>query len=324
VALATSYQRSKVLFAFIDLGLPTRLADGPKCLGEIASALGADPLATGRFLSACVALGLLVRDGDLYGNAPDAQRFLVRETPNYLGDLFARHDRASRSRAWADLAESLRSWRAAANGPISMEGVPVGAELEGQHRLSLLAGEALGRAIDLSAHERLLDLGGGTGAMSIALCQRFPALHAVVLELPPAAAVARDYVRESGLMDRIAVCEGDFAEGPLPGGCDVVLLANVLSMLGVGASMALLGRVCDRLPPGGMIVLSGTMLDDEESGPLDTVLFCLEDIALGAPDVERSASTYAEWLTLAGFEGIERVAYFDTTHAVIGRKPVYR
>jgi hypothetical protein len=63
------------------------------------------------------------------------------------------------------------------------------------------------------------------------------------------------------------------------------------------------------------------MLDDEETGPLPALLLCLEDIALGAPDVERSGASYADWLERSGFERIERLAYFDSLCAVVGHKP---
>ena len=320
VALATGYQRSKILFAFIQLKLPTLLADGPRPLADIARELGADALATGRFLDACVALGLLARNGDAYENAPESQRFLVCGSPTYLGDFFVRYDRASSSSEWARLPDRLCSWRPGTT-TVSTKGIPVGVELDGQHRLSLLTGEALGRALDLSTNRRLLDLGGGTGAMSIALCRRHPALHAIVLELAPLVDVARDHVRESGLMERIEIREGDLVAGPLPVGCDIVLLANVLSMLSVETSRALLSRVREHLPPGGTIILSGAMLDDEETGPLAALLFCLEDIALGAPDVEHSAASYSDWLLRAGFERIERLRYFDGMCAVVGHKP---
>jgi SAM-dependent methyltransferase len=320
VALATGYQRSRVFFAFIGLKVPTLLADGPRPLEAIARELGADPLAARPFLNACVDLGLLVRKGDVYGNSPDSQRFLVRGSADYLGELFAKYDRSSRSNAWAKLADRLCAWRPGTTD-VSAEGVPVGVEMDGQHRLSLLAGEALGDTIDLTAHRRLLDLGGGTGAMSIALCRRYPALHAIVLDRSPIVEVARDYVRESGLMDRIEVREGDLVAGPLPSGCDLVLLANVLSMLSVETSRALLGRVCELLPPAGRLVLSGSMLEDGETGPLSGLLFCLEDIALGAPDVEHSAARYAGWLEGAGFEQVERRMYFDSMCLVVGHKP---
>ncbi|HYM79864.1 MAG TPA: methyltransferase [Candidatus Limnocylindria bacterium] len=320
--IATAFQRSKTLFALVSLEIPTLLAGGPRSVDEIAKKLGADLLAIDRMLNAGVALGLLVREGDGFRNALDAQHFLVRGTETYLGDAFSRYDRVSSLAEWAEFAQRLRSWRAGTTKDrISMVAAPVGEEIEGQHRLSLLAGEALARALELSRHRRLLDLGGGTGAMSIALCRRFPALHSVVLELPAIVPLAQARVRDSGFDDRIAVREGDFVTGPLPDGCDVVLLANVLSMLSASASQALLSRVFERLPAGGIVLLSGWMLDGNRTGPLVPVLFCLEDILLGAPDVERSTATYAEWLAEAGFAGIEQAMYFEPTRFVVGRKP---
>ena len=148
-----------------------------------------------------------------------------------------------------------------------MQFAPSGPELDGQHRLALLAGEALGRAMDWSACRRLLDCGGGTGAMSIALCRRYPELEAIVLERPAMIASAGTYVRASGL-ERIVVREGDFVSGPLPAGCDVALLANVLSMSSAETNHNLIARLYDYLPPDGTLVLSGCMLDEHGTGPM--------------------------------------------------------
>src|SRR5689334_14947486 len=198
LALATGYRRSKVLFAFLELDLATRLAAGSQPAERIAAAVGADPLAARRFLEVCVGLGLLVRDARGYANAPDVQRYLVRGAATDLGDLFGRHERASCSTAWARFAGRLRSWRSGVHGAMSTVGVPVGPEWDGQYRLALLAGDALGEALDLRGRTRLLDLGGGTAGMSIALCRRDLALRAIVLELPAMVPVARDYVGRSG------------------------------------------------------------------------------------------------------------------------------
>lgn len=318
--LASAFQRSKILFALIDLGIPTLLSAGPRSRDEIAASIGANPLAADCYLSVCASLGLLIREGDAFRNAPETQRFLVKGTPAYLGDFIRRYERASHSTAWAELPQRLQSWRPVA-GRLSYEGAPIGAEMEGQHRMSLLTGEALGQAIDLSDRRSLLDLGGGTGAMSIALCGRHPALHAVILEQPEMVPVASAYVRESGLEDRIRVQEGDFISDPLPRECDVALLANILSLGSIETNRALLKHIFESLPPGGIVVLSGWMLDDDGSGPLLPVMFSLEDILLGAPDVERSAANYGEWLAEAGFERIEQGTYFEPVCFVLGRKP---
>jgi 3-hydroxy-5-methyl-1-naphthoate 3-O-methyltransferase len=319
--LATGHQRARILFALIRLEVPTLLAEGPRSLAEIAGALRMDGLAAHRFLHACAELGLLVRDGDGFRNAPETQRYLVRGAPAYVGDVFAHHERAVTSRAWGRLDRRLRAWRAGGTRrKLVKESEPTPEEAAGHHRMALLAGDALADAVDFSGHRRLLDLGGGTGGMSIALCLRFPALEAIVFELPAVARRARAEVAASGA-DRVEVREGDFLTDPWPSGGDVVLLANVLSMLDAEANRALLARVFAYLPPGGTVVLSGWMLDDDGTGPLLPVLFCLEDIVLDAPDVERSVAQYVGWLARAGFAEIAHGIYFDPTRYIAARKP---
>jgi predicted O-methyltransferase YrrM len=319
--LATAYQRSQLLAALLELEIPTRLARGARAADELAAELDAHPLAIGRLLDAGVALGVLVRDGDRIGNTREAQTYLVRgET--YLGDLFHHRDRTSRTRSAAELAARLRAWRpGAAPGRPSTEAAPVGTELEGQHRLSLLVGCALARMADLGSHRLLLDLGGGTGAMSIALCSHFPRLHAVVIERADVVPEARARVRDSGLHARIEVREGDFVTEPLPEGGDVVLMANVLSMLDAGDVGALFARVFAALPAGGLVLLTGWMLDDTAAGPLLALLLCLDDIALDAPDVERPWSTYAGWLADAGFERIRVDVLEPPASGIVAAKP---
>lgn len=321
IELATGYQRSKILFAFVALELPTWLAGGPRGLDEVAGKLGADPLAIERFLDACVTLGLVIREGDAFHNSPESQRFLVGGAPTDLGDLFRRYERDSSSEAWARLAQQLRSWRPGTmNERLLAEHAAFDIEIRGQHQLSLLAGEALAWELDLSAHRCLLDLGGGTGAMAIALCQQFQALRAIVIELPAMVPEARARVRECGLEDRIEVRAGDLVVGPLPGGCDIVLLANMLSLSSCATNRALLRRIFQQLPVGGTVLLSGWMLDDDRPQSILPALFCLEDIVLGAPDVERSVATYAEWLAEAGFQDIGHTMYFEPASLIVGHK----
>jgi cyclopropane fatty-acyl-phospholipid synthase-like methyltransferase len=193
--------------------------------------------------------------------------------------------------------------------------------MRGQHNLALLVGHSLGGAYDFSRHRRLLDLGGGTGAMAIAVCALHPALRATVLDLPAVADAARDCVAEAGLADRVDVAEGNFKSDPLPDGHDVVLLANLLSVSSEETNRALLRRLFEQLPPGGAVILSGWILDDGRTSPTIPVLFCLQDINWNAPDVERSAGTYMAWLREAGFVGVAHHPLCAPSSMVVGRKP---
>lgn len=319
--LATGYQRSQTLFALLELAVPTKLAERPRTRVELAVDLGLAPLAADRFLHAAVALGLLARDGELFRNTEVTERFLVKGRETYLGDQFLRYAATSYP-LWSGLADRLRAWVPGATDQQDPTDDDQGAEsMRAQHTFSLLVGRALGRAYDFSRHRALLDLGGGSGAMAIGVCEQNPGLRAEVLDLPAIAPVAAEMIARAGLSDRVRHRAGDFKRDELPTGFDVALLANLLSVSSEATNRALLARLYDALPPGGAVILSGWILDDARTSPLVPVLFCLEDINRVAPDVERSAAVYGAWLRDAGFVDVGRTMYCPPTSMIVARRP---
>jgi len=319
--LASGYQRTRALLTLIELDVPARLADGPQDGAALARSLSLHPLAADRFLRACVTLGLLTCEGERYANTPVAARFLVRGAPDYLGDYLDRHEGTEYLR-WADLTDRLRAWRPArADGrepPDDDQGVDA---MEAQHTLARLVGQALGRAYNFSQHRVLLDLGGGTGATSLSLCERYPDLRSLVFDRGPIVDAAARHARDAGLDGRVATLAGDFKRDPLPEGFDVALLANLLSVSSEATNRALLARIFEALPPGGAVILSGWILDEGRTSPTLPVLFCLKDIVWDAPDVERTVAQYTRWLVDAGFEDVRHERYCPPTSMVVGRKP---
>ena len=89
-ALAYGFMVSQALFAALELGLFTALAEEPSGLETLAVKLQAprDPLSV--LLSTCLALDLVTWDGQRYANSPGAQRFLVKTARGYVGDYYLR------------------------------------------------------------------------------------------------------------------------------------------------------------------------------------------------------------------------------------------
>ncbi len=318
--LATGYQRSKTLFALVEFNLPTLLARRSLPLAEIAHELKLHPIAADRFLNACVALGLLERVDGEYRNTALTEQFLVREKPAYLGDQFVKYDQASYP-LWRDLAAKLRDWQPGATDAETPQDEDQGREsMRAQHNLALLVGHALGESFDFSMYRTMLDLGGGSGAMSLGVCGVHSELRAIIFDLPGITDLAEEYVRAGKMTDRITVRAGNFKDDALPDGFDVALLANLLSVSSEETNRELLRRLYTALPDGGACILSGWILDDTRTGPLVPVLFCLEDINWQSPDVERSASTYQSWLEEAGFTEIEHTPFCPPTSMIVGRK----
>ena len=72
-----------------------------------------------------------------------------------------------------------------------------------QHAGSQAAARVLAERTPLGGARRMLDVGGGSGAFSIALCTRNPRLRATILDFPAVVDVARTYRHESGLGARL-------------------------------------------------------------------------------------------------------------------------
>src|SRR5689334_22075488 len=108
--LATAYQRSRVLFALVELGVPTMLVGAPQSSEEIARRLQIHPRAADRLLHAGVALGLLEKEDERFRNAPLADEFLIKGNQGYLGEQILLYDRASYP-LWSELVPKLREWQ---------------------------------------------------------------------------------------------------------------------------------------------------------------------------------------------------------------------
>lgn len=319
--LMTAYQQSQVLFTFVELKIADLLCRGNLSAKEIARRKKIDPLAMERFLNAAVGIGLLGREKDVYSNSKLAENFLVGDTEFYLGGQISRNQNRSLE-VWKDLTKHLKNWEYGNPAEENPDETDQGAEaMTEQHNLALLQGFALASSFDFSKYRKLLDLGGGTGATSIALCKSFPQLESVVYDLPENVKTARKFIDESGLKKRIEATGGDFKKDGLPEGFDSVLLANFMSVADAGDNQKLLEKIYEKLPRGGVCILSGWIIDDSHLAPLISVLFCLEDICWNAPDVERDEKVYTEWLTQAGFVNVECRTYFEPTKILYGFKP---
>lgn len=122
--------------------------------------------------------------------------------------------------------------------------------------------EELSGFLDLSSVNRLMDLGGGSGVVSMALLRRYPRLTAVVVDIANVCAAGREIAAENGLADRISYHPADFLREPLPSGFDTVLECDV-DVYGP----ALFSKVRDALKPGGRFVIVDQLAPDEGAAP---------------------------------------------------------
>src|SRR4051794_16488102 len=82
-------------------------------------------------------------------------------------------------------------------------------------------------AFDFSRFGTVIDVGGGSGALLVALLESHPDMRGVLLDLPHAVAVAKRRIVDAGLEARCEATAGSFFDG-VPAGGDAYVLRAIL------------------------------------------------------------------------------------------------
>jgi 2-polyprenyl-3-methyl-5-hydroxy-6-metoxy-1,4-benzoquinol methylase len=328
--LSVGFWSFKALATAYALDLFTRLSgtDG-RTVDELAETLGVEQRPAELLATACASVGLLECREGRYVNSALAEEFLVRGKPYHFGGWVQMLDRRLYP-AWGRLTEAVRANRPTSWNPDEQAHLFDGEdplmlalfwEAMHSHRCSPPASSA--HTLDLSGSTALLDIGGGSGAYDIELCRRYPNLRATVFDLSPVCEIAVQHVASAGLQDRIAVTAGDFlADRELPAGHDVVLLSMIMHDWTPEQDLAILRKCFAALPPGGRIVISELLVNDEKTGPPAAALMSL-NMLVETVGRNYTSAEYGNWLRDTGFVDTETV-WFEApgaNGAILARKP---
>lgn len=298
--IAQAYWESAALMAAVELEIFTAIAHGHDTVPAVAKVVGISDRNAERLLTVLAAMTLLSRKGEHFTNAADVQRFLVKDGERYAGPwiLFTK----PRWKAFGELSERLRDPQE------NKLGAYVNFTVEDARRyhaatysIGMGAARLFSRSVDLSNRKLMLDLGGGSGAYSIVATKTFPGLKAVVLDLPPVAVVADEYIAANGAAERVSTLPGDFTETAFPQGVDVVVMASNLPQYEPALIRLVVAKAFEALVPGGEMHLIGETLHDDRNGPVSAALWGLNEAIQNSTGLAHTESEVKEYLQGAGF-----------------------
>ena len=153
----------------------------------------------------------------------------------------------------------------------------------------------------------MLDVGGGQGAFIAAVAAQAPRLQLSLFDLPAVGARARAALEMAGHRHRVEIVGGDFLEGPLPTGHDLVTLIRVLHDHDDAPAMRLLRNIHAALEPGARLLIAEPMAESKGAEPAGDAYFGMYLWAMGSGR-PRSMAAVAGMLREAGFATSRRVA----------------
>jgi len=302
--LSMAFQKSRIFLTAFELGVFTVLGNENKTSKAVAKAINADHRGTDRLLNALCALNVLKKSGEKYKNTPAAAEFLVKGKPGYQAGLM---HTVYLWNSWDTLSDAVRKGGLVRQKPVEERDDQWFAAFitAMQGRAAQEAPELVSK-LNLSGVSRVLDVGGGSGAFSIAFVRASQSIHATVFDLPNVVSMTREYIEKEGLGHRINTVAGNYNTDELPREYDLILLSAIIHSNSQEQNRALFSKISRALNPGGKLVVSDFIVEDDRTTPAFGVIFAL-NMLVNTPEGDTfTESEIKSWMEAAGLSFVER------------------
>ncbi|MEV0698271.1 methyltransferase [Saccharopolyspora sp. NPDC050389] len=307
---------ARAMYVVTRLGIPDLLAGGPMSCADLAGKLRVQPVPLHQVLRSVATTGLLrTEPGAETGPRQryaltGSGRTLLAGHPSGTAEMVLMMQGELFSKALRALPERVESGR---TGPEIAEGLPFfeimarrpdEARLFNRMMIATHGDEpaAVAQAYDFSGAERIVDVGGGIGALLLEILRRHPRPRGVLFDVADVSDHARKHVAAAGMSRRCEVRSGDFFES-VPAGVDLYLLSRILHDWDDDTCVRILRTCAQAMDAGSRLLVVEKVLPDNDEPHLGKRL----DLVMAAltHGRERNAAEYGALLARAGLR-VER------------------
>jgi SAM-dependent methyltransferase len=293
-------------------GLLNAVDDEPRSADEVARDLGLDGRAVHVLLSSLDELGILEENEGRFRMREEHQGPLLDpEHPDYAGGSVVH--RCELIGSWSRIGETLETGKPIEDRTSQDFGGTrtfiQSMRRGGRAGAKGVAGAVLSR---LPENASILDVGGGPGTNAEVFAGA--GARVIVFDRPEVIELMKDQLLKAG----IETVAGDMNEALPEGPFDAIYYGNTSHMYGPAENRELFDRMRRSLVPRGLLAIREFVRGMSE----DAALFAVNMLVLTAGGGTYTREEYEEWLTGAGYEGVEFVPVPGRgTHLVFARNP---
>jgi ubiquinone/menaquinone biosynthesis C-methylase UbiE len=275
------HQLTAAMRAAVELDLFPSIAEGDDTPAKVAARCGTAERGARILCDYLTVAGFLSKQDGRYSLAPDAQIFLVRTSPAYVGGVANFLARGSIIEAHQNLTESIRK------GGTTM---PEQGSMTPEHPMweefarSMVAmmrppAAAIAQIVGATGECKILDIAAGHGIFGITLAQQNPQAEVYALDWKNVLDIAQKNAQAAGVADRYHLIPGSAFDEDFGTDYDVVLITNFLHHFDPPTNERLLRKVHAALKDGGRAVTLEFVPNEDRVTPPQAAAFSLTMLA---------------------------------------------
>lgn len=318
---------SQAIHVAATLGIADLLKEGARSSNDLAAATNSHPGTLYRLLHALAAAGLFHEHGDKSFSVSPLGECLYSDAEQPVEPFATFVGRPHQWQAWGALLHSVRTGE---NAYLHVHGVSLWEYLtehteearlfnRGMTGNSQGLAEAITPAYDFSAFGRVVDVGGGQGAILARILAAHGTMRGILFDQPDVVAQAGPILEAAGVADRCDMAGGNFFE-TVPMGGDAYILKRILHDFDDVASLAIL-KVCRQVirPDGKLLIMERIVAPPNEG--LETKISDL-NMLVSPGGQERTADEFAALLATAAFR-LNRIVEVNSLLSVVEAAPTH-
>ena len=299
------FRNTQAIYVVAKLGIPDYLRDGPVGSAELAKRLGVHAQSLHRVMRALASVGVFAQDKeDRFGLTPVSE-ILCSRSPVSMRQ-YAILMGEEHYQAVGELVHTVRTGESAFNHMYRMEffeylsthpeaNATFNAAMHGSGN----EWEDLPKLYDFRRFHKVVDVGGGRGALLAAILRANPAMHGALFDLPQVLSGAEEYLKSRGVLDRCEVVLGD-ALSAIPSGGDLYIMSAVLHAFQDDKAKRILDNCRSCIKSEGKLLISESVLPEGDA-PSEGKMFDLIMLAVSG-GLERTKGEWQSLLCSSGFE----------------------